>query len=49
MATCQPCFLGDICLYSYLGEMNMDVDLDINPADLQFFDGFGLDLDFINF
>ena len=26
---------------------NMDLDLDINPADSQFFDGFGLDLDFI--
>jgi len=25
----------------------MNMDLDINPADLQFFDGFGLDLDFI--
>ena len=23
------------------------MDLDINPTDLQFFDGFGLDLDFI--
>ena len=27
----------------------MDMDFDINPADLQFFDGFGLDLDFIIF
>jgi len=27
--------------------MNMDLDLDINPADLQSFYGFGLDLDFI--
>jgi len=25
----------------------MNTDLDINPADLQFFDGFGLDLGFI--
>ena len=31
----------------YLSEMNMDLDLDINPADLQFFEEFGLDLDFI--
>jgi len=28
-------------------EMNMNLDLDINPADLQVFDGFGLDLDFV--
>jgi len=28
-------------------KMNMDLDFDINSADLQFFDGFGLDLDFI--
>jgi len=27
--------------------MHMGLGLDVNPADLQFFDGFGLDLDFI--
>jgi len=32
------------CLFvAYLAEMNMYLDLDLNPVDLQFFDGFGLD------
>jgi len=27
---------------------DMNMDLDLNPADFQHFDGFGLDFDFIN-